>query len=42
MLKIHESVSFWTNGSDFMHQKPFTKNLKFNFPAKIYKVRKKC
>ena len=30
------------NGSGFIYQKRFSKNQKFNFPAKIYEIRKKC
>ena len=32
---------FLTNGFSFIHQKGFSKNKKFNFPAKIYEIQKK-
>ena len=33
---------FFTNGSGFFHQNRFYKSQKFNFPAKIYEIWKKC
>ena len=35
-----ESKNSLTNGSGFIHKKSFSTNQKFNFPTKIYKIRK--
>ena len=36
-----DSQRFLTSGSDFIHQKRFSKNQNLNFSPKIYEIRKK-
>ena len=46
LFQINLQIRFWlffhkTNIFSFIHQKVFLENHKFNFPAKIYEIRKK-